>query len=281
MLGRPRGLARLRAADRALALFGLGRRVRAGAGGHDASASPSPSPGSPTRSRCTRSGSSFNDGLVALLVVASLLVLSSPPARGAVVGPGRVDQVRAARAGAAARRRDRGAAAAAAARSSRSPSATAALVTIPLLLDGGLHELYDRSLGYQAARGSPFSVWGQAPSLEPLQTPQGPRRRARRGALLRPPATHHRPGRGARGSLLIAVQVTATHWFYPYAVWFAPLALVAFFAQRRGPEPAIQTPAARHGFRPSVERPLAIFRHRSKHRGDAVSADNFRHDGER
>jgi hypothetical protein len=34
--------------------------------------------------------------------------------------------------------------------------------------------------------------------------------------------------------------VTANHWFYPYAVWFAPLVLVAVFAQRRGPEPAIQ-----------------------------------------
>jgi hypothetical protein len=39
--------------------------------------------------------------------------------------------------------------------------------------------------------------------------------------------------------LLIAVQLTAKHWFYPYAVWFAPLMLVAVFAQRRGPEPVI------------------------------------------
>ena len=44
------------------------------------------------------------------------------------------------------------------------------MVTLPLLPDGGFGELYDRSLGYQASRGSPFSVWGQEPSLEPLQT---------------------------------------------------------------------------------------------------------------
>jgi hypothetical protein len=40
--------------------------------------------------------------------------------------------------------------------------------------------------------------------------------------------------------LLIAIQVTANHWFYPYAVWFAPFVLVAVFAQRRGPEPIVR-----------------------------------------
>jgi hypothetical protein len=40
-------------------------------------------------------------------------------------------------------------------------------------------------------------------------------------------------------ALLIAVQVTANHWFYPYAVWFAPLVLLAAFARQRGPEPTI------------------------------------------
>jgi hypothetical protein len=34
--------------------------------------------------------------------------------------------------------------------------------------------------------------------------------------------------------------VTANHWFYPYAVWFAPLVLVALFAQERQPDPAIR-----------------------------------------
>jgi hypothetical protein len=40
-------------------------------------------------------------------------------------------------------------------------------------------------------------------------------------------------------ALLIAIQVTANHWFYPYVVWFAPLVLVAVFAQQRGPEPSL------------------------------------------
>jgi hypothetical protein len=121
--------------------------------------------------------------------------------------------------------------------------AVAALVTIPLLPDGGFRELYDRTLGYQASRGSPFSVWGQAPSLHFLQTVSKvvalglaalfffvPRRRTTLQVA------------ALAAALLIAVQVTANHWFYPYTVWFAPLVLVALFAQRRGPEPSIQRP---------------------------------------
>ncbi len=40
----------------------------------------------------------------------------------------------------------------------------------PFVPDGGLRELYDRTLGYQARRPSPFSIWGQDDSLEWLQT---------------------------------------------------------------------------------------------------------------
>ena len=36
--------------------------------------------------------------------------------------------------------------------------------------DGGLRELYDRTVGYQASRPSPFSIWGQVDSLGWLQT---------------------------------------------------------------------------------------------------------------
>ena len=44
-----------------------------------------------------------------------------------------------------------------------------AVVLLPLLPDGGLREFYDRTFGYQASRGSPFSVWGLEPSLGWLQ----------------------------------------------------------------------------------------------------------------
>jgi hypothetical protein len=126
----------------------------------------------------------------------------------------------------------------------------AAVVTLPLLPDGGLRELYDRSLGYQASRGSPFSVWGQAPSLHALQT------LTKVGAVALAAAFFFVPRRRSTiqlaalaAALLIAVQVTANHWFYPYAVWFAPLVLIAVFARERGPEPVVRRghhPVSRH-----------------------------------
>src|SRR5262249_22960752 len=114
--------------------------------------------------------SSFNDALVAFLVVCCLLVIASPPARGALsalagltkFGPLILAPLFAAGKG---ERRPRPLALFAIAF-----LITAAVVTIPLLPDGGFRELYDRSLGYQASRGSPFSLWGQAPSLHWLQT---------------------------------------------------------------------------------------------------------------
>ena len=123
-------------------------------------------------------------------------------------------------------------------------------MTIPLLPDGGFRELYDRSLGYQASRGSPFSVWGQAPSLHALQTLTKLVAIGLAAAFFFVPRRRSTVQLAALGAaLLIAVQVTANHWFYPYAVWFAPLVLIAVFAQRRGPEPTVRRghhPASRH-----------------------------------
>ena len=190
-------------------------------------------------------GSSFNDALVAFLVVCCLLVASSAPARGALsavagltkFGPLILAPLFAAGHG---DRRPRQLVLFAAAF-----LVTAALVTIPLLPDGGFRELYDRSLGYQASRGSPFSVWGQAPSLDPLQTVVKVSAVALAVAFFFVPSRRTTAQLAAlAAALLIAVQVTANHWFYPYAVWFAPLILVALFAQERHPDPTVQ--ARRH-----------------------------------
>jgi hypothetical protein len=35
------------------------------------------------------------------------------------------------------------------------------------------------------------------------------------------------------GAVLIALQLTATHWFYLYIVWFVPFVLVVLFAEQR------------------------------------------------
>jgi Glycosyltransferase family 87 len=220
-----------------LALFALGRRVRAGPEGTTLGIALAYAWLAYPFTMYTL-GSSFNDALVALLIVCCLLVLSSPPARGATsalagltkFGPLILAPLFAAGDG---ERRAR-------------PLilfaigflAVAALATIPLLPDGGFRELYDRTLGYQASRGSPFSVWGQAPSLHFLQTVSKVLALALAVLFYFVPARRTTLQVAAlAAALLIAVQVIANHWFYPYVTWFAPLVLVSLFAQRRGLEP--------------------------------------------
>src|SRR4051794_5606719 len=223
----------------ALALFALGRRVRAGPEGTTLGISLAYAWLAYPFTMYAL-GSSFNDGLVAFLVVCSLLVLSSAPARGALsalagltkFGPLILAPLFAAGHG------------------DRRPRtlvlfvlaflAAAAVVTLPLVTHGGFRELYDRSLGYQASRGSPFSVWGQAPSLHFLQTASKVFALALAALFFFVPRQRSTIQVAAlAAALLIAVQVTANHWFYPNAIWFAPLVLVALFAQSRGAEPAI------------------------------------------
>ncbi len=176
-------------------------------------------------------GSSFNDSLVALGVVGCMLALSSPPGRGAVAALsaltkfGTLALVPLFAAGTG-QRRPRTLLAFAAAF-----AAVAVVVTVPVLPDGGPRELYDRSLGYQASRGSPLSLWGQAPSLDALQTLSKVFAVALAVAVFFVPRTRTPVQVAAlAAAVLIAVQVTANHWFYPYAVWFAPLVLAAVFA---------------------------------------------------
>lgn len=180
--------------------------------------------------------SSFNDSLVALLVVCSLLAIASPPGRGAVAalagltkfGPLVLVPLLAAGRG----ERDPRTVALFAA----GFAAVAVVVTLPVLPDGGLRELYDRSLGYQASRGSPFSIWGQAPGLDFLHTASKLFAVGFGAALFFVPRTRTLAQLAALGAAaLVAVQVTASHWLYPYASWFAPLVLAAVFAvQQRG-----------------------------------------------
>ena len=183
-----------------------------------------------------------NDGLVALCTVLAMLALVSFPGR--------------ARAGAAAR----GAAVALGAAAKFAPLVLApvfargegrhaargafaaalaivlAATVLPLLPDGGPRELYDRTVGYQASRGSPFSVWGQVPSLDWLQTAVKALGPALAVALYFVPR-RRTPVQVAAlaAAVLIAVQLGVSHWFYLYVAWFSPLALVALLAPLREP----------------------------------------------
>ena len=153
----------------------------------------SPTRGRPSRSRCSSPNSNANDALVALLVPAAMLAAGAPGgARGALGALAGADEVRAARARAAVRdlprRRGRGAprasrsaaafAASPRSRSRRSRSATAS------------RTFCDRTLGFQADRGSPFSIWGLYGGLDRPQRRAG--RRARRSRSSSPSCPRRR-----------------------------------------------------------------------------------------
>jgi hypothetical protein len=106
-----------------------------------------------------------------------------------------------------------------------------ALAVASFVPDGGLHELYDRTIGYQASRPSPFSIWGQVDSLGWLQ--EATKAAAIGLALVaaaypRDPSLRQTAALGA--AILVAVELTATHWFYLYVVWFVPFVFVVLFA---------------------------------------------------
>jgi hypothetical protein len=106
-----------------------------------------------------------------------------------------------------------------------------ALVVVPFIPHGGLRELYDRTIGYQTSRPSPFSIWGQADSLAWLQSlVKGMVAGLAVLAAFRPRAPGLRQIAAMGAAILIGVELTATHWFYLYIVWFMPFVLVALLA---------------------------------------------------
>jgi len=114
-----------------------------------------------------------------------------------------------------------------------------ALVTIVVLawpaINPGLKTFYDRTIASQGGRSSPFSIWGQAPSSEPIRIAllalTGIASIAfafvpRRKSLVQLAALS--------AALLILLQLTLHHWFYLYIVWWFPLFLVALTAIEKG-----------------------------------------------
>jgi Glycosyltransferase family 87 len=111
-----------------------------------------------------------------------------------------------------------------------------ALMLILPAVDPGVSTFYDRTIKGQIDRTSPFSIWGQDNSLAWVQTAVKafavglallvaflPRRRslAQVAALA--------------AAVMIAVELTAEHWFYLYIPWFFGLALAGLTAATRAP----------------------------------------------
>jgi hypothetical protein len=186
--------------------------------------------------------SNSNDSLVAVLILAALLVASSPPARGmfaALAGLTKFAPLALAPLlwtygidGLSARARAR-----ALAMFALAFAVTVAVVSIPALTHDSLHTIYERTLAYQSNRESPFSIWGLYGNLGFLQAAvQGaalalalslailPRRRDLIGLA------------GASAAVLVAVQLGIEHWFYLYIPWFFGLAMLALLGQVSLPE---------------------------------------------
>jgi hypothetical protein len=120
--------------------------------------------------------------------------------------------------------------------------AVLAATVLPFMPDGGLREIYDRTVGYQASRRSPFSIWGQLDSGETWRAVVSALAVAL-ALLVAVVPRRKQPLQVAAlaAAVLIAVQLAASHWFYLYIVWFAPLALVALMGAYRlpGEEPSV------------------------------------------
>ncbi len=99
-----------------------------------------------------------------------------------------------------------------------------------LLLDGStsLSRFWDRSIGFQLGRDSPFSLWGQYEWLNPVRiTLVVVIAVAAIAFAVRPRGLDLRRLAALSGALLAGVQLTMTHWFYLYIPWFLPFAIVA------------------------------------------------------
>jgi hypothetical protein len=179
--------------------------------------------------------SGANDALVAALVLAAFLCLRRPVARGALATAAGLTKF----APLAlvplfvTHGRNRG-------RSLVAALGTGALVLLPVALGPGLARFWDRTLGFQAERSSPFSIWGLYGGLDAVQAALTIAAAALALAVAFFPRERDEVTVAALGAaVLIALQLTVTHWFYLYLVWFLPLLLVALLAR-----PGIRPPGA-------------------------------------
>jgi hypothetical protein len=178
-----------------------------------------------------------NDSLVAVFVLLAIAVAGSAPARGAAAALGGLTKF--ASLGIAPLLATHGAP-----RNRRRSVASFALVFVgvallamtPVVAQGeSLQTMYDRSVGFQAQRGSPFSIWGLYGGMGWLQLAVQAAAVALAVAVAWWPRRRDTATVAAlAAAVLIAVQLGVDHWFYLYLVWFAPLVWIALLAPQSG-----------------------------------------------
>lgn len=197
--------------------------------------------------------SNTNDPLVALALVAILLALSRPIARGALAAAATFAKLAPAVLAPMlltyeAKRRS-------VLLFALAFAAVSALAMLWPAIDPGMKTFYERTIEFQGGRDSPFSIWGQVPSLGWLHSLALAATaglslflawRPRRKSLVQVAAL------GA--ALVIALQITMHHWFYLYIDWFYPLLLVALAAVATTPAGAEPAPVPARKSPPSPAR---------------------------
>ncbi|MDX6616055.1 MAG: hypothetical protein QOD60_1146 [Solirubrobacterales bacterium] len=182
--------------------------------------------------------SNTNDELVAMLLVAAMLVLASPIKRGVALGlagmtkfaplvlaPLFATYVSPDDDGKHETPRIR-----AAVLFGIAFLATVLVVMTQTIADPGISTFWDRTIGFQAGRDSPFSIWGQT-SLGPLHVAV----EVLAGVLallvaFRPRRKDPYIVAALGAAVLIAFEVTVTHWFYLYIPWFFALLVIPMAA---------------------------------------------------
>ena len=177
-------------------------------------------------------GSDTNDALVGFMVVATLLVAGSAPARGIVGALAGLTKFAPLALGPLFLRGlgetwPRGRAVLA---FLTAFALTFVVVMLPVLVDDNLHAFWQDTIVYQADRTTPFSVWGLWGGLGFEQhLAEG----AAIGLALVLAVVPRRRGltemAALAGAVLIALQLTTGYWLYSYIVWFFPAVAVAVF----------------------------------------------------
>jgi hypothetical protein len=114
---------------------------------------------------------------------------------------------------------------------------TAALASILAVSHDSLHTIYERTIAYQANRGSPFSVWGLYGGLGAFQ------RVVQIAAVVLALSLAVLPRRpdlvglaAACAAVIVATQLGIDHWFYLYIPWFFPLAMLTLLGRFSDPQ---------------------------------------------
>ncbi len=125
---------------------------------------------------------------------------------------------------------------------------TAALASIPAFTHDSLNTIYERTISYQASRGSPFSVWGLYGGIGGVQNAVQIAAVVLALSLAVVPRRPDLVGLAAAcAAVIIATQLGIDHWFYLYIPWFFPLAMLALLGRfsdaRTGPAVVASEPA--------------------------------------